>query len=578
MPAIASVRAKEILDSRGNPTIQVDLTLDDGQLVTTSVPNGIRHYPQEAQQLLDQDPEHMAGKGVSKAVNLINQTIGPQLVGQDPTQQAQLDTWLKELDGTPTKSQLGANTLIAVSQAILKAGAAAAKLPLYQYIQQLSQLTDHTAIPTCLYGLVNGGQYGAGNLDIQEFLVIPASHIDFRLSLEIESALRNSLQRILKDQKANYSFGELGGFTPYLQKNSDVFEFIVEAARKTSYILARDFFFGIDVGADNLLEGGKYTLKDKSTAYGEKELVEYYKMLQEKYSLTYFEDPFSVKATGTWQSFTADLEGTTRIAGDIITATQPALIQQAIAQKTCNTLVVKPSQIGTISETFEAIRLARQAGWGIVISQRTGETNDDLLADLAVGVGAEFVKFGPTNRGEAVAKYNRLADIYKVIEQSIQEGTIMTEPTQPTSPTPTPAPTAAPAPAVSQPTDLPQNTNIPTVEPTTAPAATEPAPAADMPAPAAPAPAANEAIDKPVDLGGASAPPAASVASASANIPPPTMPPATTPAASTAPVAEIQKTIDNTLAEIGAVPNKPGAPVTPPTPAAPVAPAEPAEE
>ena len=431
MATIKSLQAKEILDSRGDPTIQVDLQLDSGEKIETSVPNGIRQYPSEAKVLFDQDPEHQEGKGVRKAVNLIDKTIAPQLIGQDPTQQAEIDQLLLQLDNSPDKAQVGANTLIAVSQAVAKAGAVANNLPLYQYLLDQHQLTDHIAIPVCLYGLINGGQYGTGNLDIQEFLVIPASHVDYRVSLEIESALRTTLQTIFKDQKANYATGELGGFTPSLQKNSDVFEFIIEAARKTSYILARDFFFGIDAGAEQLLEKGKYLIKDKPTAFSEKELLEYYKDLQTQYSLTYFEDPFAAKDIHSWQTFVTDLGKTTRIASDIMTATNPRLIEQAIQNQSSNTLVVKPSQIGTLTETLEAVRIAKTAGWSIVVSQRTGETNDDFLADFAVGIGAEFVKFGPTNRGEAVAKYNRLADIYLALEKNIKEGAIM-QPNQPT--------------------------------------------------------------------------------------------------------------------------------------------------
>ena len=464
--------------------------------------------------------------------------------------------------------------------------------PLYQYLIQQFQLTDHAAIPTCLYGLVNGGQYGSDNLDIQEFLVIPASHLDYRVSLEMESALRTKLQEMLKNQKANYSFGELGGFTPALQKNTDVFEFIVEAARKTNYILSRDFFFGIDTGGDNLVSGGKYLLKDKSTGYSEKELLEYYKNLREKYNLTYFEDPFAVKDAGAWQAITTDLADAARIAGDVITATQPSLVQHAIENRLCNTLVVKPSQVGTVTETLQAIKLARNAGWAIVISQRTGETNDDFLADFAVGVGAEFVKFGPTNRGEAVAKYNRLADIYQALEQTHQEGTAMTEPTQPTN-TSTPAvpppdeptvdqtteptsvlgtPPAPPAPAADpSPTDLPQNTSIPVVEPPQPPTSTPAKPPVVSATPMPPKPPAGPAVTPP-----ATPPP---------NIPPPSQPPTppappTTPLAAAGPTekpseADVQQSIDKTLSEIGAKPPAvPGGETTAP-PSAPAKPASP---
>ncbi len=450
MPAIKSLRAKEILDAQGNPALHLALWVDSGEVVETSIPNGIRHYPTQANNLYDQDPHHMGGKGVQKAVLLINQTLAPQIVGQDPTQQEQIDQLLLKLDGTNNKAQVGANSMTAISQAVLKAGAAVSGLQPYDYIAQKYQLTDHFQIPVCLYGLVNGGQYGAGNLDIQEFLIIPASHSDFRVSLEIESAIKNELQKVLKEKGANYATGELGGFAPFLQKNTDVFEFIVEAARKTPYILARDFFFGIDAGASQLQDKGKYTLKDKNNGLTSSELREYYKDLQKNYSLTYFEDPFIAKDAQEWQQLTAELGQAARIASDIPTASNPQLVQQAVAQQTANTLVVKPSQIGTLTETFSAVRIAREAGWNIVVSQRTGETNDDFLADFAVGIGAEFIKLGPVSRGESVAKYNRLADIYLALENNNQEGTAMSEPTQTNIPQPTDAPAADAAPDQNQ--------------------------------------------------------------------------------------------------------------------------------
>lgn len=614
MPAIVSVSAKEILDSRGNPTVHVALTLDSGHIVETSVPNGIRHYGQESFVLYDQDPHHMDGKGVGKAVALINQTIGPQLVGQDPTQQTALDQWLLQLDPTPQKTQAGANTFTALSQAILKAGAVASGLPLYHHLINTYHLTEGATIPVCLYGLVNGGQYGAGNLDIQEFLIIPASHVDYRVSLEIENSLRSELQKILRTNKANYSMGELGGFTPFLQKNTDVFEFIIEAARNTPYILARDFFFGIDSGAEMMTDRGKYLLKDKSVLYSDRELLDFYKSLREQFHLTYFEDPFTAKDTAAWKMLTEDLGDTTRIAGDIITATNPKLVQQAVQDKTCNTLVVKPSQIGTVTEAIEAIRIARAAGWSIVISQRTGETNDDFLADFAVGVGAEFVKFGPTNRGEAVSKYNRLADIYRDIEKAVAQGaTPMTDATQLTNPVPAvdeatlPEQPAPVEPAMAEPDlsldeppmNIPQN--VPPAmpaAPATPPAPTQPtaeAPVAPAPPAATPPTQATADLSQPVAV----TPPAPSVppmaAEPSSPLPPPTVPPApsvppvapltpplqtpTEPAVNVAPTPspsqpadtqplemDMQKTIDSTLAEIGAQPPAPAVTETPSEP------------
>lgn len=500
MAVIKSLHAKEILDSQGNPALQTTLELDTGLIVETSVPNGAQHHPQEAAILLDKT-ERMGGKGVQKAVAFINQTLGPQLAGQDPSRQAEIDQYLIQLDGTDQKTQLGANTLTGVSQAVLRAAAGAAGVPVYQYLLSQYHLTDRVHIPTCLFGLINGGQYGSGNLDIQEFIVIPASHIAYSVALEIENTIRLALQEILKEKKANYATGALGGFTPFLQKNSGVFELIIEAARRTPYILSRDFFFGIDSGAENLLERSKYSLRDKpSSYYSERELLDYYLGLHERYNLTYFEDPFVARDTNAWKSFVGELNGTARVAGDVITATNPVLVAQAIENKYCDTLVTKPSQIGTITETIEAVKLAKAAGWGIVVSQRTGETNDDFLADFAVGIGADFVKFGPVNRGEAVAKYNRLMDISAARESApavtAAPAPGAPPPVQPTEPTP-----AQPAePTTSAPPDMPAASSTLPAEPLAEPPVSpEPTPLPSEPAVETPTGNLDTPVDSPTD-------------------------------------------------------------------------------
>lgn len=458
MSAIRAIVAKEILDSQGVPTIQVSLWTDEGVLVKSGIPNGGEHLPHEAANLIDNDPEHRKGKGVQKAVKLINQSIAPQLIGKDPTQQNDLDQLLISWDGTEQKTKYGANTLAALSQAIFKAGSTSLGTSVYQRLFEEYQLTKLIHIPTCIFGLVNGGKYGSDNLDLQEFLILPASHIDYRVSLEIESSIRSNLLQLLRERNANYSTGILGGFTPSLQKNTDVFDFIIEAARKTDYILSRDFFFGIDAGAENLDRRGKYVLRDKSTVYSEKEISDYYKNLKEKYNVTYFEDPFTIQDLESWKNFTLDLGATTRIVTDVLTVTNPTKIQEVIQNKYGNSIIIKPSQIGTVTEAIQAVKIAKTAGLNIVVSQRSGETNDDFLADFAVGIGANFVKFGPTNRGESVEKYNRLADIYLEIEQQMLEGENMSQalpqdqsinPTEDKAATTTQAPAPANIPAAA---------------------------------------------------------------------------------------------------------------------------------
>jgi len=465
MSAIRAVLAKEILDSQGNPTISTTIWTDDGYAMESAIPNGEKVLPHEAQILLDLDSEHKNGKGVQKAVQLINQQIAPQLIGKDPTQQEQLDQVLLGLDQTELKTQLGANTIAAVSQALFKTGAAVMNMAVYQRLFDQYHLCEYLKIPTCIFGLVNGGKYGSNNLDLQEFLVIPASHMDYRVSLEIENDLRNNLLNLLKSRKASYSTGILGGYTPALQKNTDVFDFIVEAAHKTDYILSRDFFFGLDAGAEQLVSRGKYVLRDKSTVYTEKEIVDFYKGLKEKYNLTYLEDPFAIKDTNLWTDFTKDFGSSTRVVLDSITVTSPKKIQEAIQAGLGNSVIIKPSQIGTVTEAIQAVKAAKNAGWSVVVSQRSGETNDNFLADFAVGIGADFVKFGPTNRGESVEKYNRLADIYLAIEQQMLEGENMNQnPPQ----TPSNTPTVGEQPAGTTPAPVatsPQNPNQTTINP-----------------------------------------------------------------------------------------------------------------
>jgi enolase len=578
MSAIRAILAKEILDSQGHPTIKVSLWTDDGFFVESHIPNASKALPHEGQPLIDNDPEHKSGKGVLKAVELINQTFAPQLVGKDPSQQEQLDKILIDLDGTELKSQFGVNTIAAVSQVIFKAGAAILGMSVYQRLFEQYKLVSYLKIPTCIFGLINGGKYGSGNLDIQEFLIMPASHIDYRVSLEIEDAMRTNLYQLLKERGAGYSTGLLGGFTPSLQKNTDVFEFIIEASHKTDYILSRDFFFGIDAGAEDMVDRGKYSLRDKSTAYSEKEISDYYKNLKEKYNVTYFEDPFTTKDTELWKGFTADLDGAAKVVLDSLTVTNTKKIQEAVQNKYGNAIIIKPSQIGTVTEAIQAVKAAKDAGWSTVVSQRSGETNDDFLADFAVGSGADYVKFGPTNRGEAVEKYNRLADIYLEIEQQMLEGENMDQ-SNPQDPSTNPVATDATQPAATpaatdatQPATPAVNPFEPAQEETPAEAPT--APVAEKPAePVAAAP------EKPLTLGETPAPAAPPVADAGMAAQPPMNAPTATPAAPVTPVVEpavAQEAIDSTLAEISPTAEKPAeAPAETPAEPAVEKPAEP---
>lgn len=423
MATIQGLWAREVLDSRGIPTIECTLWLDTGGIVAASVPTGSSIGKYESVEVRDRDQNRFLGKGVTQAVQSINTQIAPQLIGKDPTSQQEIDQLLINLDGTAKKEKLGSNTLLAVSQAVIKGGALSLNQPLYFYIQSKYKMSQTLKIPTCIYTMVNGGEHGANNLDIQEFQIIAASHLDFSNSLNMAVTMFRHLSQVLAAKNAIHSVGPVGGFTPNLYNNTDVFELLIETAKTTSYVFSQDFFLGVDAAASKFYTGGKYHLRERTEGYSSTELLEYYKKIYDVFRILCFEDPFREDDEKMWQQITAELGETSRIVSDLLTATNPERTQKAIDKKMANTLLVKPNQIGTMSETIAVIQLAKKAGWQILVSHRSGETNDDLIADFAVGIGADYVKFGPPNRGERTAKYNRLL----MIEAELRRSQLATE-------------------------------------------------------------------------------------------------------------------------------------------------------
>jgi enolase len=421
MSTITAVFAREILDSRGVPTVECSIWLDTGHMVTAAAPSGTSKGKYEALELRDGDNNRMNGQGVLTAVNNVNTIIGPQLIGQDPTNQTELDQMMVNLDGTANKSNLGANAIIAVSIALVKAGAAASGVPEYYYLFQKYQMTQELAMPNCIFTLMNGGEHGADNLDIQEFQIIPASHIDFLKSLNMAVTLYSKLEEVLVIKGAVHSVGLVGGFTPNLFNNTDAFEIIVESIKASPYTFAQDLFFGADVSASSFYESGKYSLKDKSQPYSPQELLDYYKVMRNNYHVFYIEDPFQEDDLKSWAQLTSEIGETSMIAADSLLSGQIAKTQKIIEQKAANTAVIKPNQLGTISETIQMMHIVKEAGWQVVLSHRSGETNDAFIADLAVGIGANYVRFGPPSRGERIAKYNRLLEINQQLEQMQQQ-------------------------------------------------------------------------------------------------------------------------------------------------------------
>ncbi len=416
MAKIHKIWAREILDSRATPTVEAACQLDNGIIAVASVPSGMSTGSHEALELRDGDATRYWGKGVLKAVSNVNNILGPAVASSqiDVEDQQKLDELLISADGTENKSKLGANSILAVSEVILKAAAAAKNIPIYSWVEQLSKLhgiTPRVHAPTPLFNMINGGLHGAGNLDFQEFFVIPASSKTYseglRVGVEIYMTIGNNLTR----RGAIHSVGNEGGYAPNLFTNTDALEILVESIREANYQTGRDVFLGLDVAADTFYKGGVYTIRDKSTPLNETAMIEFYKEVNNMYHLAVLEDPLYEDGWEGWNKLREAFGDQMTIVGDDLLATNPKRVQKAIAEKSCNAILVKPNQIGTVTETLNVIKMCRDANWKVIVSHRSGETNEFLIADFATGVGADYVKFGAPARGERVAKYNRLLSI-----------------------------------------------------------------------------------------------------------------------------------------------------------------------
>lgn len=411
MAKIKSIKAREILDSRGNPTVETQVLLDDGAKGIASVPSGASLGKYEAVELRDKDPTRFGGMGVLKAVANVNEVIAPKLIGLDPTKQKEIDQLTIKLDGTENKSKLGANAILSVSQGICEAAAATTKLPNYRYVASLYGLKEEDfKMPVPTFNLINGGKHGTGNLDFQEFHVIPSARMNYPQALETGEEIYQTVEKVLIRHKAIHSVGDEGGFAPNLLTNLDALEILMEAIREAGCEFKRDIFLGLDVAASQFYQGGKYKIRDRTLPMDTVDFIEYYRDLNQGYPLFMLEDPFHEDDWAGWKRISAELSETT-IVGDDLLATSKSRIERAIREKACSAILIKPNQIGTISEAIEVIKIARQAGWKIIASHRSGETNDDFIADFAVGVGADYTKFGAPARGERVVKYNRLLAI-----------------------------------------------------------------------------------------------------------------------------------------------------------------------
>lgn len=409
--SLKEIKAREILDSRGNPTIGVDLKTATG-VFHSSVPSGASKGKYEAVELRDGEKRYF-GKGVLKAVKNINEVIGPKIKGKDVTLQKEIDDLMIELDGTKDKSCLGANAICAVSLAVCRAGAGARKLKLFEYIRDIFKsrhnMTDRDyKIPFPLFNVINGGLHAGNRLDIQEFMIAPKEE-SFSKNLQIGAEIYHQLRDLLLEKygKQATNLGDEGGFAPPLIAPEQAIELILGAARKKGY--ENKIKIILDVAASQFFKDGKY--KMQFGIFTKQGLIRYYLNLISRYPVAGLEDPFSEDDWEGFEQITKELGEKVLVIGDDLLVTNPDRIKQAKEKKAVNSMILKINQVGTVSEALEAAGLAKDFGWKIIVSHRSGETNDDFIADLSVGLGADFIKTGALARGERVAKYNRLLKI-----------------------------------------------------------------------------------------------------------------------------------------------------------------------
>jgi len=411
MPKITRIVAREIIDSRAIPTIEVSVLTDSGHFGTASIPSGASTGRNEDVELRDNDPTRYHGKGVLKAVSNVNSLLGPHLISQEISEQENLDRLMLDLDGTPNESKLGANAILAISIACLKTAASCARLPLFKYIGDRYRPGLKLQVPGPIFNLINGGKHGAGNLDFQEFHVIPSTRLSYKEALRAGAETWVSLRTELIHRNAIHSVGDEGGFAPNLFTNADALELLALVIKNSPYRLNQDLFLGLDVAADEFYQDGKYNIKDSPKPMSTEELISFYVNLVKDYNLFGIEDPLAQDDFAGWAKLKSVLPESTLVVGDDLITTNPKSLQKAIDHNSCNSTIVKPNQIGTVTETVELMRLAASHNITAIISHRSGETNDTFIADFAVGMGAQYAKLGAPDRGERVAKYNRLLEI-----------------------------------------------------------------------------------------------------------------------------------------------------------------------
>jgi enolase len=413
MSSIVDVVAREILDSRGNPTVEADVLLESGSMGRAAVPSGASTGSREAIELRDGDRSRYGAKGVLKAVEFVNTEISEAIVGLDASEQTFVDRTLIDLDGTENKSRLGANAILAVSMATAKAAAEESGLPLYRYFGGSAAM--HMPVP--MMNVVNGGAHANNNLDFQELMIVPVGQQSFREALRCGAEVFQALKKILENKNLPTAVGDEGGFAPDLPGHAAAIELVLEAIGKAGYNAGRDVVLALDCAASEFYKEGRYTLEEKDLS--SKDLIDYLADLVSRYPIVSVEDGMAEGDWEGWKALTAKLGGKVQLVGDDLFVTNAKILRDGVRQRAANAILIKVNQIGTLTETFAAIELAKRSGYGTVISHRSGETEDTTIADIAVGTNALQIKTGSLSRSDRVAKYNQLLRIEEDLGDSV---------------------------------------------------------------------------------------------------------------------------------------------------------------
>ena len=404
---IHNLIAREILDSRGNPTVEVDVHLSDGAFGRAAVPSGASTGKYEAVELRDGDNSRYLGKGVKKAVNNVNTTIADAIIGLDAFNQKYIDNIMIELDGTPNKSNLGANSILGVSIAVAKAASNAKNIPLYKYLNNNSIYT----MPIPMMNIINGGSHADNNVDFQEFMIFPIGANSFSNALQMGTEIFHELKKVLRDSLLNTAVGDEGGFAPDLKSNEEAIEIILTAVHKAGYVAGKDIYIALDIAASEIFNNNKYIIKSEKKSFTSDQMISYYQNLIENYPIISIEDGLDENDWEGWTLMNSELGNKIQIVGDDLTVTSIDRLKKAIDLDAMNAILIKLNQIGSVTETLDAINLSKKTRFGTIISHRSGETEDTTIADLSVACGVGQIKTGSASRTDRICKYNQLLRI-----------------------------------------------------------------------------------------------------------------------------------------------------------------------